>query len=428
MHNSATTRFRPLLGIRLLSSNKRYIIAAWLFSKSKQLKEFLFINIEKRFELYYFLNRLLQSVILLSRLPFTNLFYEILASIAPKFFADGENVLDNACLDISNWPSLQAGECIQLPLLGSVYQTYIPSLTSANLQQAYTPVAPPHNSSMEKNEVTDNDSATQMQPKASEVNDKCKNAEAIATSNSALDESSQASSSNVTPQSPADILVSYKQSKEILLSKKENSVNSNSQCDKNSNTSIGANVIDNENDDQDDEDSDDGDYSTTDIKINDHTSNTQTNHSTNLIKSISTQSFMQRTPIVLSSVHEIDIFRSLYAVLSYTHLLWELVLTAEPIVIMATSPSDCSLMVQCMMSLIAPLSYSAEARPYFTIHDSEFKEFTQRQQGPVPIILGVTNPFFSKTLQHWPHLIRMTDSTNGNFQLLRHNFLFIFNY
>lgn len=65
------------------------------------------------------------------------------------------------------------------------------------------------------------------------------------------------------------------------------------------------------------------------------------------------------------------------------------------------------------ISMIAPLSYAAEARPYFTIHDSEFKEFTQCQQGPVPIILGVTNPFFSKTLQHWPHLIRMADNING---------------
>lgn len=64
--------------------------------------------------------------------------------------------------------------------------------------------------------------------------------------------------------------------------------------------------------------------------------------------------------------------------------------------------------------MIAPLPYAAEARPYFTIHDSEFKEFTQRQQRPVPIILGVTNPFFSKTLQHWPHLIRMADNNNGN--------------
>jgi len=32
---------------------------------------------------------------------------------------------------------------------------------------------------------------------------------------------------------------------------------------------------------------------------------------------------------------------------------------------------------------------------------------------PPSVILGVTNPFFAKTLQHWPHIIRMGDSTNG---------------
>lgn len=61
---------------------------------------------------------------------------------------------------------------------------------------------------------------------------------------------------------------------------------------------------------------------------------------------------MTKTPIVLPSVHEIDIFRSLYSVISYTHLLWELVVTAEPIVVMATSPSDCSHMVQSLMRLV----------------------------------------------------------------------------
>lgn len=72
-------------------------------------------------------------------------------------------------------------------------------------------------------------------------------------------------------------------------------------------------------------------------------------------------------------------------------------------------------------SLITPLSYCAESRPYFTIHDSEFKEFTQRTLGPPPIILGVTNPFFSKTLQHWPHTIRLMEGIhqNANQQKLR---------
>lgn len=60
--------------------------------------------------------------------------------------------------------------------------------------------------------------------------------------------------------------------------------------------------------------------------------------------------------------------------------------------------------------MISPLTYSAEGRPYFTIHDSEFKEFTQIHSHPPSIILGCTNPFFSKTLQHWPHLIRLNDN------------------
>lgn len=129
---------------------------------------------------------------------------------------------------------------------------------------------------------------------------------------------------------------------------------------------------------------------------------------------------IQRTPQatsstnVLSSIYEIDIFNSLYSVISHIHLLWELILTSEPVVVMASSPTDCSHMVQSLISLIAPLQYCGELRPYFTIHDSEFKEFTQSAQGPVPCILGVTNPYFSKTLQHWPHTIRLSEPLNIN--------------
>uniref|UniRef100_A0AAY4AYK3 UDENN domain-containing protein n=1 Tax=Denticeps clupeoides TaxID=299321 RepID=A0AAY4AYK3_9TELE len=58
---------------------------------------------------------------------------------------------------------------------------------------------------------------------------------------------------------------------------------------------------------------------------------------------------------------------------------------------------------------ISPLRYCSDFRPYFTIHDSEFKEYTTRTQAPPSVILGVTNPFFAKTLQHWPHIIRIGD-------------------
>lgn len=60
--------------------------------------------------------------------------------------------------------------------------------------------------------------------------------------------------------------------------------------------------------------------------------------------------------------------------------------------------------------MITPLKYNADHRPYFTIHDSEFKEYTTDTQNPPAVILGVTNPFFAKTLQHWPHIVRITDT------------------
>ena len=28
------------------------------------------------------------------------------------------------------------------------------------------------------------------------------------------------------------------------------------------------------------------------------------------------------------------------------------------------------------------------------------------------VILGVTNPFFAKTLQHWPHMVRIGEMSN----------------
>lgn len=117
--------------------------------------------------------------------------------------------------------------------------------------------------------------------------------------------------------------------------------------------------------------------------------------------------------IMVPSPHETEAFRVLAPVLPHLNLLWELVITAEPLVVMATSPTTAANMVQTLVSLIAPLKYSGDYRPFFTIHDSEFKEYTTRTSAPPNVILGVTNPFFAKTLQHWPHIIRIGDNTGS---------------
>ncbi|XP_051531714.1 protein DENND6A-like isoform X2 [Myxocyprinus asiaticus] len=113
--------------------------------------------------------------------------------------------------------------------------------------------------------------------------------------------------------------------------------------------------------------------------------------------------------IVLPTVHEVDLFRCFYPVFFHIQMLWELVLLGEALVVMAPSPAESSDTVLALVSCISPLRFCSDFRPYFTIHDSEFKEYTTRTQAPPSVILGVTNPFFAKTLQHWPHIIRIGD-------------------
>uniref|UniRef100_A0A8C4RUB1 DENN/MADD domain containing 6B n=1 Tax=Erpetoichthys calabaricus TaxID=27687 RepID=A0A8C4RUB1_ERPCA len=100
-------------------------------------------------------------------------------------------------------------------------------------------------------------------------------------------------------------------------------------------------------------------------------------------------------------------FKCFQSLLIHIQMLWELMLLGEPIVIMAPSPTISSETVLALTSCIAPLKYCCDYRPYFTIHDSEFKEYTTRTQAPPNVILGVTNPFFIKTFQYWPHIIRI---------------------
>ncbi|XP_039204055.1 protein DENND6A isoform X3 [Crotalus tigris] len=113
--------------------------------------------------------------------------------------------------------------------------------------------------------------------------------------------------------------------------------------------------------------------------------------------------------IALPTVYEVDLFRCFSPVFFHVQMLWELVLLGEPLVVMAPSPSESSDTVLALVSCISPLKYYSDFRPYFTIHDSEFKDYTTRTQIPPSVILGVTNPFFAKTLQHWPHIIRIGD-------------------
>ncbi|XP_059510522.1 protein DENND6B isoform X2 [Stegostoma tigrinum] len=123
----------------------------------------------------------------------------------------------------------------------------------------------------------------------------------------------------------------------------------------------------------------------------------------------SNQENLLPAPLVIPTVHELDLFGCFQSILIHIQMLWELTLLGEPVIIMAVSPKISSDLVLALTSCIEPLRYCCDYRPYFTIHDAEFKEYTTRTQAPPNVILGVTNPFFIKTFQHWPHIIRIGD-------------------
>ena len=61
---------------------------------------------------------------------------------------------------------------------------------------------------------------------------------------------------------------------------------------------------------------------------------------------------------------------------------------------------DTSAAVAALISLASPLPYSADFRPYFTIHDEDFAALAAGQlpgnSNALPRLLGVTNLYFLK--------------------------------
>ncbi|XP_048231141.1 protein DENND6A isoform X2 [Ricinus communis] len=115
--------------------------------------------------------------------------------------------------------------------------------------------------------------------------------------------------------------------------------------------------------------------------------------------------------------HDSDIFGSFRGILLQLWVLWELLLIGEPILIIGPTPPQCSEAVASLVSLVAPLLCSVDFRPYFTIHDPEFAYLNSLQEGNSfpPMVLGVTNLFFLKSLRNIPHIVSVgSPASNSN--------------
>ena len=97
--------------------------------------------------------------------------------------------------------------------------------------------------------------------------------------------------------------------------------------------------------------------------------------------------------------------------------LWELTLTGAPLLVLTRSPASSSSAVLALLSLISPVEYRGDYRPYFTIYSADFKHYSQLcdvDPASLPaVLLGVTNPFFLKCCEKWPNILIMGDEPNS---------------
>ncbi|KAI8607984.1 hypothetical protein BC830DRAFT_58023 [Chytriomyces sp. MP71] len=101
------------------------------------------------------------------------------------------------------------------------------------------------------------------------------------------------------------------------------------------------------------------------------------------------------------------IYSSFSSSLHLLYPLWELMILGEPILVAAETPKACSQVVWALLELVKPVPYGGDIRPFFTLQDAEFKTLGRSTSAPAATVLGVTNPFFDKLFQHWPHKIRV---------------------
>ena len=110
---------------------------------------------------------------------------------------------------------------------------------------------------------------------------------------------------------------------------------------------------------------------------------------------------------ILASVPPTGLVHVFYELLPDLWRLWECMLTAEPVLIVGHDPRTTSEAVWHLMDLIRPVSLAGDFRPYFHIHDYDFRAFVGRPTPPPGVVLGTTNPFFLQTCSHWPHIVQL---------------------
>ncbi|PVU94701.1 hypothetical protein BB561_002332 [Smittium simulii] len=116
--------------------------------------------------------------------------------------------------------------------------------------------------------------------------------------------------------------------------------------------------------------------------------------------SFNIKDFAPTTHILAASVPHTLIF-NFQSELKELWKLWEIVISAESLVVFADSPTKSFEVVTALVDLISPIKYCGDFRPYFTVQDPDYASIVSPKHIPPNTILGVTNPFFNYALSHW---------------------------
>jgi len=132
----------------------------------------------------------------------------------------------------------------------------------------------------------------------------------------------------------------------------------------------------------------------------------------------SKQVLSQPTTCLMGWFVEQNVYKALFSVLLNAWCLWELVITGRPLMVFGSTPARVSDTVTGLVSLVSPLTYHGDYRPYFSIYDQSLNHFQTLHDAKADVlpsvILGCTNPFLLKTFQNFPNILKLGGDVTPN--------------
>ncbi|GJE96572.1 hypothetical protein PsYK624_127700 [Phanerochaete sordida] len=126
--------------------------------------------------------------------------------------------------------------------------------------------------------------------------------------------------------------------------------------------------------------------------------------------------------LVSLSPQDPPIIDAFEASISHIWSIWECLLLGEPILVYGPSAAVTSQIVWWLRDLLRPIPLGGDFRPFFTIHDVDHGSLVNPKPPQSGLLLGVTNPFFEKTCNHWPHILSLSASSSKGKSSARQSF------